>query len=190
MTKKTDDILDKALEGLSLDQDQEHPLYIYCNTKSHMTQFNNALDSHIKSSTTTKFIFLDCEGRDLGRIGGKLGLVQIGIDEQVYLIDVITYPQSFEPLKVILENPEVEKVVWDGRSDFAALWHGHDIAINSVFDLQLVCVYISSGGRKGSRGFIKLEGLGKTFRACPRSILIESKIDLIRLAEGFWSYIS
>ena len=60
MTKKTDDILDKALEGLSLDQefkDQQHPLCIYCNTKSHMTQFSNALDSHIKSSTTTKFIF-------------------------------------------------------------------------------------------------------------------------------------
>ena len=29
-------------------------------------------------------VFLDCEGRDLGRHGGKLGLVQLGIEEEIY----------------------------------------------------------------------------------------------------------
>ena len=34
-------------------------------------------------------IFLGCEGRDLGSANGKLNLVQIGIGEHVYLVDVI-----------------------------------------------------------------------------------------------------
>ena len=84
MTKKTNDILDKALERLSLDSDQEHPLDIYCNMKGHVTQFSNALDSHIKGSIIIKFIFINCKGWDLRHVDGKLGLVQIGISEEIY----------------------------------------------------------------------------------------------------------
>lgn len=157
----------------------ESSFYLYCEGESQITQLRGVLASN------TQPIFLDCEGRDLGRIGGKLGLVQLGIGEDVYLIDVITYPKSLEILKDVLENAEIEKVVWDGRSDFAALWHGHGISMDSILDLQLVKVYISSGGVKGSRGFIKLDGLGKVFESCSRDVLFESGIDLERLANGF-----
>jgi len=156
----------------------EPSLYFYCVGESHLTQLRHALASN------TEPIFLDCEGRNLGRIGGKLGLVQLGIGEDVYLIDAIASPKSLEVLKDALENTEIEKVVWDGRSDFAAMWHGHGISMNSVLDLQLVKVYVSSGGVKGSRGFIKLEGLGKVFESCSRQVLFDSGIDLERLGNG------
>ena len=90
--------------------------YLYCDSEEH----TNSLVDHIKTFLTTEKanhpIFLDCEGRDLGRIGGKLGLIQLGVESKVYLVDVITYPQALVPLKTILEDPKLEKVVWIIRS--------------------------------------------------------------------------
>ena len=56
------------------------------------------LNGHAKSLVTSSAqipIFLDCEGHDLGKVGGKLGLVQIGVDDTVYLVDVIKYPKNW-----------------------------------------------------------------------------------------------
>src|SRR5271155_5807635 len=92
----------------------EPSFYLYCEGEPQITQLRGVLASN------TQPILIDCEGRDLGRIGGKLGLVQLGIGEHVYLIDVIAYPKSLEVLKDALENVEIEKIVWDGRNDFAA----------------------------------------------------------------------
>ena len=169
---------------LSSSPEQEEPLYIYCNAKPKMKQLINDIAT-CASNPSKSHIFLDCEGRHLGRINGKLGLVQIGVGKHVYLIDVITYPRCLGTLKNILENAKIEKIMWDGRSDFAELWHGNGIVMKPVLDLQLVRVYISSGVIKGNKDFIKLEGMGDVFRACSRTTLIESGIDLERFARGF-----
>jgi 3'-5' exonuclease len=127
------------------------------------------LTTHIEAVTKSasandkKVIFLDCEGRDLGKSGGKLGLVQLGIESEIYLVDVIAFPKTINVVKDILENPVLEKVVWDGRSDYAELWHGHGIDLNPVLDLQLVHVYKFSGGLPGPRGFIALTGMSTAF---------------------------
>ena len=64
-------------------------------------------------------VFLDCESRDLGRHGGKLRLVQLDIEEEAYIIDVIEFSDFLIHLKEILEYSQVQKVVWDDRSDYS-----------------------------------------------------------------------
>ena len=140
----------------------EHPFYIYCDTESLVTQLSNDLASYTSDSRRTP-IFLDCKGRDLGRMNGKLGLVQIGIAEHVYLVDVIAYPESLLTLKDILENPKIEKVVWDGRNDYSELWHGHGINMKPVLDLQLIHIHATSHGWR--RGFNVVDGVSKVFSA-------------------------
>jgi len=128
-------------------------------------------------------IFLDCEGLDLGCLGGELGLIQLGVENIVYLVDVIAYPESLVSLKPILEDPLLKKVVWDGRSDYSELWNGHGIKLTSPVDLQLVRVYEKCRGVAGADGYIMLEGMGKVFSS-KAGIARESGINQTRFAQG------
>jgi len=60
---------------------------------------------------------------------------------------MIEFPDSLIHLKEILEHPQVQKVVWDGRSDYSEFWHGHRIRMRPVLDFQLVDVYRYSPDR-------------------------------------------
>jgi len=84
---------------------------------------------------------LDCEGRSLGDQNGKLGLIQIGVETTTYLVDVILLPSALSSLKTYLENPRLTKYVWDARSDYSELLHGHGITIKGLVDLQLLHVH-------------------------------------------------
>jgi len=98
-------------------------------------------------------------------------------------VDIITYPEALDSLKPIIENPRLEKVVWDGRNDYCELWHGHGIELRSPLDLQLVRVYEACNGRSGSQGFIMLQGMGKVFQS-KATVVRESGINQTRLEEG------
>ena len=119
----------------------------------------------------------------MGRIGGKLGLVQLGVENEVYLVDIIAYPEALISLKNILENPRLQTVVWDGRMDYCELWHGHGIELKLPVDLQLVRVYERCGGRAGPQGFIMMEGMGKVFSSKPLAV-VHSGINQQRFEEG------
>jgi len=164
--------------------DIEASSYILCDNQGRLDQLKTHIEAvtNLASADEKAVIFLDCEGRDLGRIDGKLGLVQLGIESKIYLIDVIAFPKAIAIVKEILEDPVLEKIVWDGRSDYAELWHGHGIDLNPVIDLQLVQVYRLCGGSPGPKGFIALMGMSTAFsrlnfreRIC---------IDLDRLTTG------
>jgi hypothetical protein len=92
-----------------------------------------------------------------------LGLVQIGIKEDIYLLDILTYGKNLESVKDILENPEVDKIMWDGRFAAAELFHGHEISVQSVIDMQLVHVYESTGGKVAARESIPAEPMESAF---------------------------
>jgi hypothetical protein len=154
--------------------------FIYCDDKTTFEQFHD----HVKSITEKLTIYLDCEGRDLGRITGALGLIQVGIEKKVYLIDVVSYPKCIAVMKDILEDPHIDKVMWDGRSDATELWCSHKIALGPVIDLQLIRVYLSQGGRPGPRGYMKLEGMGKVFEQSSLSVQSESSIDMRKFTKG------
>lgn len=79
----------------------------------------------------------DCEGHDLGDPAGRLTLIQIiPIDPHApqiftlmsYLVDVLALDDTqqqaaLDPLKQVLEDPFITKVLYDCRNDAGALWH-------------------------------------------------------------------
>ena len=122
-------------------------------------------------------MFFCCEGRDLGRGGGRLGLVQIGVEEDIYLLDVLTYGKNLEALKEILENEGIEKIVWDGRFASSELWHDQEISIVSGIDIQLVHVQEKTGGRP-IRGFLPADALETAFLGLNKEVLEAAEVDL------------
>jgi hypothetical protein len=156
-------------------------LFVSCDTPETLEKLENEIRSFTEDERQSPGILLDCEGRDLGRVGGKLGLIQIGVKQAIYLVDVITLPQALKSLKSVLEDPSLQKVVWDGRMDFSELWHGHGIKLAGVLDLQLLGVYQGqSRGIPGPRGFIALDGLFAKFKRL-NAVVHEPSVDFSRI---------
>jgi len=101
----------------------------------------------LMSSESARFILYDSEGHHLGDRDGKLGLIQLGVEETTYLIDVVKLPDAVSMLKTYLEDGRLRKYVWDGRSDYSELRHGHGVTLKGIIDLQLV--YIHATGQNG-----------------------------------------
>jgi hypothetical protein len=110
--------------------------------------------------------------------------IKLGIENEIYLVDVVAYPKSLKTVKDILENPVFEKIVWDGRSDYAELWHGDGIAMEPVLDLQLVRIYQACDGLPGFSGFIKLEGMSRVFDNLGYWARQESGVDVHEMTRG------
>ncbi|OCB88709.1 hypothetical protein A7U60_g4184 [Sanghuangporus baumii] len=95
-----------------------------------------------------EYVFLDCEGRDLGCAPGALSLISIGTPHaaEVYLFDVLALPQDSLQLlfnSILSLTPSARaktKVVWDGRMDYVELFYSHSCPIENVLDLQLIDV--------------------------------------------------
>jgi len=111
------------------------------------------------------YMFLNCEGRTLGRAGGRLGLIELGIKDENYLLDVLTYSRNLDAIKSVLEDEGVEKIVWDGRNMFSELFHGHEIRLTGVLDLQLLHVYANTS-RRSIHGFHHIEDLKTAYEGC------------------------
>ena len=99
-----------------------------------------------------RYLALDCEGIDLGTVGGKLSVIAMAglsdatrvatdVSIHVFLFDVLTLePTLLEPAFALLRSPHVTKVVFDGRMDFSELFHRHGVELIQVLDLQLADV--------------------------------------------------
>ena len=150
-----DDLISRTFGNLSLTATGSTALsadtYIYVEDEDAMNKFVDRVNVLIKKNKEKEsHIYVDCEGNDLGCPGGKLGLVQVGVDTDIYLIDVIKYEEGIPALKKILENEKLVKVMWDARNDFSELWHGHQIHLQAVLDLQLFRIRIRESWRIGS----------------------------------------
>jgi len=99
-----------------------------------MQNLQNHLEKMI-SASDEPFILLDTEGRDLGSPNGRLSLIQLGLGTTTYLVDALSYPAAIPKLKRYLESPHLRKYVWDGRSDYSELQHGHGVTLKGVVDL-------------------------------------------------------
>jgi hypothetical protein len=162
-----DDFISRALGNLSLTTvsatSSANP-YIYVEDEDTMDKFVERVNALMRQNEEKEsHIYVDCEGNDLGCPEGRLGLVQVGVETDIYLIDVIKYEKGISALKNILENQKLVKVMWDARNDFSELWHGHQIHLQPVLDLQLLRIYVRESWRIGRRGWIKLEGMGRAF---------------------------
>lgn len=98
--------------------------------------------------------------------------------EDIYLLDILTYGKNLEVIKDILENPEVDKIMWDGRFTAAELFHEHEISIQPVIDVQLVHVYEKTGGRIAARGFLPAESMESAFSGLEETVQEATGMDL------------
>lgn len=86
----------------------------------------------------------------------------MGIKEDIYLLDVLTYARGLDGLKEVLEDERVEKVVWDGRALWSELWYGNGISVRGAVDLQLLQAHQKlekEGVRSMIGGALKVESL-------------------------------
>lgn len=86
-----------------------------------------ALEDAVRELKYAPYVFLDCEGLNLGAVGGSLSLVNIATSEgQVYVVDVVAFDsdegrEELEPLFELLKSAEIKKVTFDARMDASEL---------------------------------------------------------------------
>ena len=162
-------------------------LYTHVDNKNAMDEFINRVKSlFTMNESGSTHIYVDCEGKNLGCPGGKLGLVQVGVHDDIFIIDVIKYKEALPALKEILEDNRLIKVMWDGRNDFSELWHGHRIHLRNVIDLQLVRIYDCQSQWIHRRGFLRLEGMENAFASVRKRLMLDGfeDVTLKRLRSG------
>lgn len=167
------------MDSSTSESEAETHSYVLINSRGRFEQFQERIrglseEPHVWQKP---HVFLCCEGRDLGRGGGRLGLVQIGVKEDIYLLDVLTYGKNLEVLKQLLENEGIEKIMWDGRFAAAELWHDHEISIVAGMDIQLVHVQEKTGGRP-IRGCLPADAMETAFLGLSSEILEATDLDL------------
>jgi len=109
--------------------------YLLCNNQS-------LLDSALGALKASPSIVIDCEGKELGQQGGTLSLISLRTTSpapcKTFLVDAVSLDDSaLRPLFDLLESYEPSKIVFDGRMDFSELYHGHQVTLRGVLDLQL-----------------------------------------------------
>jgi exonuclease 3'-5' domain-containing protein 1 len=99
-------------------------------------------------------LILDCEGLRLGECGGSLSLVTLRTTTpspiRTYIIDTVKLPRAaLQPVFDILCSSNVCKVLFDGRMDYSAFYHGYGIELTNIVDVQLVDVASRPARGKG-----------------------------------------
>lgn len=88
---------------------------------------------------------LDCEGHDLGDKKGQLTIIQIIPYKQPsvsYIIDVLALqplPGALQPLKHLLSDASITKILYDCRNDSGALWHEQQCKLKVRLHLARHC---------------------------------------------------
>lgn len=97
-------------------------------------------------------IAVDCEAAGGMHRFGRLALVQVGTGDcrgEVFLFDVFAGGEAvLGPLRAVLEDARVTKVMHDCRGDADVLRHGHGVALCGVMDTQvLYAAAVAAHGR-------------------------------------------
>ncbi|KAL0570338.1 hypothetical protein V5O48_011635 [Marasmius crinis-equi] len=143
--------LANALGQLSVSSKPKPPRDVsLCDTQA-------SFDEAITRLNTFAAIIFDCEGEQLGTVGGALSLVVLrGVPASrsepvtTFIFDIpqLSGPAiecTLEPLLDILSSSSIQKVVFDGRMDFSAIWFGYGVELRNVIDLQVVDVKKRTG---------------------------------------------
>src|SRR3990167_9774622 len=85
-------------------------------------------------------VSIDSEGVDLGRVGQCTLLQMKGKDDPCcFVFDlVVLKKEDLKPIKQILEDTNITKLIFDGRQDCDALLWQFDIRVQNMIDLQLL----------------------------------------------------
>ena len=117
--------------------------YIFCTTV-------NAVERSLQTLHEADFLVVDCEGRELGTRNGSLSTIAIGTSErsEIFVFDAVVLSHAaLAPVLELLSDPNVTKIVWDGRMDFLEIFHTYGRRIENALDMQIV--EIMSRQRRG-----------------------------------------
>jgi exonuclease 3'-5' domain-containing protein 1 len=103
----------------------------------------------------SRYLILDCEGRNIGDSEGALSLISIGTQGagHIFLFDAVMLAQQHPPMESLLRllgDPHIGKIMWDGRRDFLEMWENYGTALHGVLDLQVAEV-ASRGAYRGEK---------------------------------------
>jgi len=124
---------------------------IKSNSLIHFISNQTSLDPQIQTATldecinylsNLKEIAIDTETEGLWNAKNKILMLQVGDNQRQFVIDVRNVDIS--PLKSILENPAIVKILWNASFDYKFL-RMHDIMLNNIWDGQLVEMVLTTG---------------------------------------------
>lgn len=92
------------------------------------------IKNRVQSFEETLVLGVDCEGICKGR---PLSLIQICVQEEVYVIDLFKVNPFIYGVQEIMENPYIVKVFHDFCEDSAALVNQYGVYCDRVFDTQI-----------------------------------------------------
>lgn len=129
------------------------------NSSSVLISTTQELKEFVSTISASNTLYLDLEGKSLGR-SGTICIVSILVypEQVVRLIDVTTLGKDAfttagtngNTLKSILEDANITKCIWDCRNDADALFSLYQVSIAGVTDIQL----LENATRKGSKAYL------------------------------------
>lgn len=68
----------------------------------------------------------------------QLCLIQLALNDRIFIIDAVSLDQDLSPLKPIFQNPDIKKVFHSGRQDLEIFFHLWGELPNNIGDTQLL----------------------------------------------------
>ncbi|KAF7278972.1 hypothetical protein GWI33_007781 [Rhynchophorus ferrugineus] len=131
-------------------------------------------------------IGIDCEGVNLG-IRGKLTLIQMAFEDEIYIFDVLKYPNVIDfGLRKILEDKDIVKVIHSCDNDILAIYDKFKIILKNVFDIQLahnILMKQINGVRQRPEGLNTI----LDYYGIPKNLLKDKIKDIYKKDQKYWA---
>ena len=103
---------------------------------------NEDLQTLCTHLATQKRLAVDLEGDSLHHFREKLCLLQVSDSTEDYIVDVLSIT-DFGPMKALMENSSILKVMHGADYDVVSLKRDYDCSINSLFDTALAAQFLA-----------------------------------------------
>ena len=100
-----------------------------------------ALEKFARENSSIPQMCFDTEFVGERRFSTRLCLIQIGIEDQFYLIDPFKV-DSLDPFLDMISNPAIKKIAHAGENDYRLLYNNFGILPKNVFDTQVAAGFI------------------------------------------------
>lgn len=112
---------------------------------SNFDSFNTkiTIEEAVKYCKSKKILGVDTETEGFFDFKNRMIMFQIGDEEEQFVID--TRGISIEPFREVLEDPNIEKVLWNAKFDYLFIKHWYGIRMNNIFDAFIAECLVTNG---------------------------------------------
>ena len=125
-----------------LEFDFDNPQYEYVTTNVRLKEVSEILKEE-------KMVSVDTEGTSLDYYYNKLLLLQIGTPTIAYIFDTQKI-KDFTPLKEVIENPKILKILQNGKFDYGIIKVALNMDIVNIYDTMLAEQIVINGYKKSA----------------------------------------